>query len=104
MHIRKMTMFIKALYVSSVSELADLLTKLLFTCTVQQAATHCEAVDMYGFEPKTPACMRAPPPTQRGQTKKGVLTQTLPEQDGERYNAAVAYVMSVRKADQASFP
>ena len=85
--------------ITSVSELADLLTKLLFTCTCKHVATHSEAMDMYGFEPKTPACMLAPPPTQRGKTK-GVLTQTLPEQDSSKYNASVAYVMSVVKADE----
>ena len=87
---------------TSVSELADLLTKLLFTCTCKHAATHSEAVDMYGFEPKVPASMRAAPPTARGQAKKDMLTATLPEQDGDRYNAVVAYIMSVQKADEVN--
>ncbi len=86
--------------IGSVSELADLLTKLLFTCTCKHAATHSEAMDMYGFDPKTPACMLAPPPAEKGTTKKGVLTQTLPEQDSSKYNSSVAYVMSLIKADE----
>ena len=82
--------------------LSDLVCKVLFTTTCRHAATHTEAMDMYGHEAGVPAKMKQPPPHAKAMGKKDLTVSTLPEQYPELYNAAIAYIMSMKKADSVS--
>ena len=83
-----------------IEEVTDLVSKIIFTCTCTHAASHSEAMDMYGFEPTVPARMCQSVPQEKGKVKKATLVDTLPEQDPELYSCAMAHVMSQKKADE----
>ena len=84
---------------TTLSELIDLTAKIIYTCTVRHAATHCEAMDMYGHEGIVPACMKMPPPTKEGEGKKDLTVKTLPDQNPDQYCITMSYVMAQYKAD-----
>ena len=86
--------------ITCIEQLTDLVSKIIFTCTCTHAASHSEAMDMYGFDPSVPARMCACVPQEKGRVKKPSLASSLPEQDPELYSCAMAYVMSLRKADE----
>ena len=87
---------------SSICELADLVTKLLFTLTCQHNATTAEAMDLYGFLPLVPAMMRQPIPTRRGVVGRDLIVKTLPEQSPEAYYGSLAYALAMCKAENVS--
>lgn len=87
---------------TTISELSNLVTKVLFTCTCSHAATHVEAMDMYAHLPGVPALMRAPPPTLRGSGRREVTIQTLPDQSPELYFGAMGFTMTNFKAQEVS--
>ena len=83
-----------------IEEVTDLVSKIIFTCTCTHAASHSEAMDMYGFEPRVPARMCQSVPQEKGKVKKATLVDTLPEQDPELYSCAMAHVMTQKRADE----
>lgn len=87
---------------SDLKDLSVMVCRILFTVTCRHAATHSEAMDMYGHDATVPATMRQPPPREKGGNKKELTIETLPEQKPEIYDAAMAYIMSLKKADQVS--
>jgi len=84
----------------SISELANLTTKLIFASTCQHSATHTEALDLYGFVPGVPAMMRAPPTTRRNSVTKGVFSRTLPDQFPDAYYGSLATVLQIHRPEE----
>ena len=87
---------------NTLSGVTDFIAKIIYTCTVRHAATHCEAMDMYGHEGIVPACMKMPPPTREGEGKKDLTVKTLPDQNPDQYCITMSYVMAQFKADMVS--
>ena len=85
-----------------VTQLAGLVCRVLFTVTCRHAATHSEAMDMYGHVATVPASMGQPPPSDKTKVNKELTIETLPDQRPELYNTAMAYIMSLKKADQVT--
>ena len=90
--------------ITCIEQLTDLVSKIIFTSTCAHTASHSEAMDMYGFEPSVPARMCACVPEVKGRVKKADLVSSLPEQNPELYSCGMAYVMSLKKADEVSKP
>jgi len=89
------------LVVNSVSQLTDLVSRVIFTLTGQHSATHMDAMDLYGFIPDVPAMMRRPPPSRRDFTvTRDELSATLPDQFPDAYYVALAFVIQVHKPDE----
>ena len=89
------------LRVSSLTDLTQLVSRVIFTLTAQHSATHMDALDLYGFEPDVPAMMRRPPPTRRDFTvTRDELSATLPDQFPDAYYVALAFVIQVNKPDE----
>jgi len=91
------------LAVSTLDQLTDLVSRLIFTLTAQHSATHMDALDLYGFIPDVPAMMRRPVPTRRDFTvTRDELAATLPDQFPDAYYVALAFVIQVHKPDEVS--
>ena len=89
------------LAVSSLGQLADLVSRLIFTLTAQHSATHMDAMDLYGFIPDVPAMMRRPLPTRPDfSVTRDELSATLPDQFPDAYYVALAFVIQVHKPDE----
>jgi len=87
----------------SVADVADLVTKVIFTLTAQHSATHSDAVDFHGFVPDIPAMMRLPPPDCREfVVDRDALTKTLPDQFPDAYYGTLAFIMQIHKPDEVS--
>jgi arachidonate 5-lipoxygenase len=84
----------------NVEELADTMTKILFSSTCQHSSTHSEALDMYGFLPLTPAMMRLPPPFRKRTVGREFIIKCLPDQSPEAYYGSLANVMQFHKPDE----
>lgn len=88
---------------TSVDDLADLVSGVIFTLTCQHSATHFDALDLYGYIPDVPALMHTPVPTSRNITvSRDLLTNTLPDQYADAYYVSLAYVMQVHKPDEVT--
>ena len=91
------------LRLTSVAELARVVTKIIFTSTCFHSATHQDALDLFGFLPLVPALMRQLPPNRRAQCNREYITKTLPEQSPEAYYGSLANVMQQCKPDEVRF-
>jgi len=91
------------LRVCSVSQLAELVARVIFTLTAQHSATHMDAMDLYGFIPDVPAMMKRPVPTRRDlRVTRDELSATLPDQFPDAYYVALAFVIQVHKPDEVA--
>ena len=89
------------LRVSSVGQLVQLVSRVIFTLTAQHSATHMDAMDLYGFIADVPAMMRRPVPTRRDfPVSRDELAATLPDQFPDAYYVALAFVIQVHKPDE----
>jgi len=87
----------------SLSQLADIVCRVIFTLTVLHSATHMDALDLYGFMPDVPAMMRRPLPTRRDfVVTRDELAATLPDQFPDAYYVSLAFVVQVNKPDEVS--
>jgi Lipoxygenase len=90
--------------VTTVDELADLVSGIIFNLTGQHSATHFDALDLYGFIPDVPALMRQPVPDRRDHVvTRNTLSATLPDQFPDAYYVCLAFVLQVHHADQVIF-
>ncbi|XP_069033964.1 arachidonate 12-lipoxygenase, 12S-type isoform X2 [Embiotoca jacksoni] len=64
---------------SSREDLSTLLTVVIFTCTVQHAATNNGQFDWCAWVPNTPCTMRQPPPTDKDAVTMEMIMATLPD-------------------------
>jgi Lipoxygenase len=86
---------------TSIDDITDLLSCIIFTLTGQHSATHFDALDLYGFIPDVPALMRKPVPESRNHVvTRNVLSSTLPDQFADAYYVSLAYVVQVHKPDE----
>ena len=85
-----------------VTQVVDLVARVMFTLTARHSATHIDALDLYGFVPDVPGMMRRPPPT--GGTRQTVtrddIAATLPDQYPDAYYASLAFVMQNHKPNE----
>jgi len=89
------------LAVTSLSQLTDLVSRVIFTLTAQHSATHIDAMDLYGFAADVPAMMRRPVPSRRDlAVSRDELSATLPDQFPDAYYVALAFVVQVHKPDE----
>jgi arachidonate 5-lipoxygenase len=88
---------------TSIDQLANLATRLIFTSTCQHSATHTEALDLYGFVPGVPAMMRQPPMTRRRAVTKDSIARTLPDQFPDAYYGSLATVLQIHRPEEVSF-
>ena len=88
---------------TSIDQLADLVSKVIYTLTGLHAATHYDALDLYGFMPSVPAMMRRAPPTSRDiAVSRDGLSATLPDQFPDAYYTALAFNIQVHKSDEVT--
>ena len=93
----------QSLTVTSLSQLTDVVSRVIFTLTAQHSATHMDALDLYGFMPDVPAMMRRPLPTRRDFTvSRDELAATLPDQFPDAYYVSLAFVIQVNKPDEVT--
>ncbi|KAK2554379.1 Allene oxide synthase-lipoxygenase protein [Acropora cervicornis] len=60
--------------IKTAAQLTHLLTIIIFSCSCQYAAVNFSQMDTFGFLPNSPAIMRQPPPTQKGNvTEKDIM-------------------------------
>jgi len=90
----------QSLSLTSLSELAGLMTKLIFAMTCQHSATHTEALDLYGFIPGIPAMMRQPPMSRKKSVTKDAIVKTLPDQFPDAYYGSLATLMQVHRPEE----
>jgi hypothetical protein len=86
---------------TSCDQLCALVSRIIFTLTGQHAATHFDALDLYGFLPDIPAMMRRPPPSRKDfHVTRDELSATLPDQFPDAYFVALAFVIQVHQPDE----
>ena len=64
--------------VTSLEQLAHILTMVIFTCSSQHAAVNFSQLDAYGFQPHTPSLMRQLPPKTKGLVNEEHIMNSLP--------------------------
>ena len=86
--------------ISTLAELSNLTTRLIFSSTCQHSATHTEALDLYGFVPGVPAMMRQPPMTRKHESNKETIARTLPDQFPDAYYGSLATVLQIHRPEE----
>ena len=66
---------------TSVQQVCDFLTAIIFNCSCQHAAVDFSQLDMYGFPPHSPTLMRQPLPTKKKQHTESEVMKCLPTKD-----------------------
>ncbi|CAH3165667.1 unnamed protein product [Porites evermanni] len=75
----------------SLKQLRDFLTAIIFTCACQHAAVNFSQLDVYGFPPNSPALMRQPPPTKKGEVTMKNLMKCLATKHQASITIATVY-------------
>ena len=88
---------------TSVQQVCDFLTAIIFTCSCQHAAVNFSQLDMYGFPPHSPALMRKPPPTERKQHTESEVMECLPTKDQAEKAISTVYDLTRIFPDEVSF-
>ncbi|XP_078376634.1 allene oxide synthase-lipoxygenase protein-like isoform X3 [Oculina patagonica] len=86
--------------VTSLEQLAHLLTMTIFTCSCQHAAVNFSQMDAYGFQPHSPSLMRKPPPTKKGLADMEHIMSSLPSKDQAGATIAVVFDLTRQFDDE----
>ena len=87
---------------TSRQQLCDFLTAIIFTCSCQHAAVNFSQFDVYGFPPNSPAIMRQPPPTKKGEITMENLMECLATKDQAANTIATVYNLTRIFPDEVS--
>lgn len=79
---------------SRVADLADILTTVLFTVSVQHCAVNYLQYDHYAFVPNAPLCMRAAPPRKKGALREEDLIAMLPSKSQTLWQVAIGRALA----------
>ena len=71
--------------------LAHFLTMIIFTSSCQHAAVNFSQMDVYGFIPNTPAILRKPPPSQKGEVNLRHIMDALPTKHEAAITISIMY-------------
>ncbi|QSQ16997.1 lipoxygenase [Myxococcus landrumensis] len=77
-----------------VADLADILTTVLFTVSVQHAAVNYLQYEHYAFVPNAPLCMRQEPPREKGVLRPEDLTAMIPTKTQMLWQIAIGRALS----------
>ncbi|XP_013388118.1 allene oxide synthase-lipoxygenase protein [Lingula anatina] len=80
--------------ISSLEELSEILTSVIFTATGQYAALNYSQYDYNTFAPNMPSTMNRPPPKEKGVVTMKSIVEMLPTRRQTAFSIAVAYAMS----------
>ena len=87
----------------SLKQLRDFLTAIIFTCACQHAAVNFSQLDVYGFPPNSPALMRQPPPTKKGEVTMENLMKCLATKHQASITIATVYDLTRIYPDEVRF-
>ena len=88
--------------ITTMDELTEYCTLIIFTASVQHASVNFGQYDYYGFVPNAPATLRRPPPTKKGEADYTTLMNTLPDETDTTQQIAVAHLLSQYSSDEVS--
>jgi len=83
-----------------VADLADILTTFVFTVSAQHAAMNYLQYEHYAFVPHAPLCMRAPPPTARGEWDEAALVAALPDRTQASWQLCIGRALASIGSDE----
>ncbi|XP_066285942.1 allene oxide synthase-lipoxygenase protein-like [Branchiostoma lanceolatum] len=86
--------------IKSFRQLVDLVTIIIWTCSVQHAAVNNGCRDILGFVPNAPLCLRRPPPPWKGIINMTDIVRTLPDMDTAVLQTNIADMMCEEPRDE----
>lgn len=86
--------------ISSKEQLTELCTLIMFTGSAQHAAVNFGQYVSYGFIPNSPATLRKPTPTKKGEADYVTLMQTLPNEEDTGNQVVVSHLLSRYSEDE----
>ena len=87
----------------NLKQLREFLTAIIFTCACQHAAVNFSQLDVYGFPPNSPALMRQPPPTKKGEVAMENLMKCLATKHQASITIATVYDLTRIYPDEVRF-
>ncbi|OWF44209.1 arachidonate 5-lipoxygenase-like [Mizuhopecten yessoensis] len=82
--------------ITTIDQLATILTSHIYTCSVAHAASNFPQYDQYGFPPAYPASMRGEPPTDKKALTETAVLVALPDKATTLDMMVVTYILSER--------
>jgi arachidonate 5-lipoxygenase len=79
---------------SRVADLADILTTVLFTVSVQHCAVNYLQYEHYAFVPNAPLCTRTPPPKKKGTLGPDDIVAMLPSKSQTMWQVAIGRALA----------
>ena len=86
--------------ITSISQLADLCTSLLYCSSCQHAAVNFPMYEYYSFIPNRALSLRKPPPTKRGEATEEYICETLPDLEQSALTIATVHALSTFSRDE----
>ncbi|XP_035681462.1 allene oxide synthase-lipoxygenase protein-like [Branchiostoma floridae] len=86
--------------IKSFRQLVDIVTIIIWTCSVQHAAVNNGCRDILGFVPNAPLSLRRPPPPWKGIINMTDIVRTLPDMDTAVLQTSIADMMCEEPRDE----
>ena len=83
--------------------MTHLLTIIIFSCSCQHAAVNFSQMDTFSFLPNSPAIMRQPPPTQKGNVTEKDIMQCLANKHQAGVTIATVFDLTRIFPDEVSY-
>ncbi|QDZ20234.1 lipoxygenase [Chloropicon primus] len=80
--------------ITTIEQLADLCTSLLYCTSCQHAAVNFAMFDYYSFIPNRCLCLHGPPPTKKGEVTEEYICSILPNLEQSSLTSATVYALS----------
>ena len=84
------------------TQLVELCTLIIFTASAQHAAVNFGQYEIYSFSPNSPAGLRLPAPTVKGEANLKTILDALPDIDTAGLAIAVAHMLSQYSPDEVN--
>ena len=87
--------------VTSIDQMADICTSLLYCTSCQHAAVNFAMYDFYSFIPNRSLCLRKPPPTKKGEeVSEEDICDALPRLEQSALTIGIIYALSTFSSEE----